>query len=400
MAVHCYINDTDSTIYASLSSSRALLDFGDAVGPIDGGVVSLYQDDEKLFDFEPAELNGFNNYVYRGAEAFGIKAGDIELRASAPGYPEISAMQTFPVPIVPITDIDFEQQNFLTEDGNVYDKIEITFDDPPNVENFYEVSVVSYGFSNTCVFGNNLGDAEYRVISNDIHTNQSANNLSILLSDEGFDGQTYNLILGAENVQNNGRGMQVIWKSITKDQYNYSKSLFDFSTSSEFGSFATGPISIFSNIDNGLGVFGCATQKIYELSDFKAFPNNKVDIDILNSENFESCLTTGLLNINTSIVIIRASADGEIDFGRSQIRIRIDKPNVVTTNGNILFARSITGQGGENFRDNLAEFTITDFDEDNNILKGTYSGTLTNIDNITNTVEFNLLEFEVHYEDR
>ena len=104
LAVHCYVNDTDSTIYASLSKTRGLLDIQEELGPIDGGMISLYQDGEKLCDFEGEASGGFNNYVYRGTEVFGMKQGEIELRASAPDFPDLFATQTFPA-VVPITDI-------------------------------------------------------------------------------------------------------------------------------------------------------------------------------------------------------------------------------------------------------------------------------------------------------
>ena len=386
LVLHCFIKNTDSTLRVGLSKARPLLELDEDLNLISDGTVSLYHDGNKLFEFEPiADLVESNklNYEYKNENLFGLKSGSFEIRASAPGYPEISATQSFPS-FVPITAIDFEKEAYISNEGTLYDKCEIIFKDEPGVENYYELSIIQADSS--CITGRTSYDIKY-IESNDIHTNKSASNRAILISDEGFDGETYRLIVGAKFGYTNGSNLQVSWKCITKAQYLYSRSLFEFSSQQQFGSIGD-PISIFSNVDNGIGVFGLANHQMYKLSDFKYYPPSAMTADILNGENFEACQFS--FSENDTELNIYAAANNK------RITLIIENFDIGEGMGKISYGRRVS-TGVEYFENGDAKIVITSHDEANKVITGYFQGNLF-APNMINSIYMNSLEFEIAYE--
>ena len=383
LVLHCFIKNTDTTLRVGLSRARPLLVVDQELGLINDGVVTLYQDGNKLFEFNPAD-NAILNYEYNNGNLFGLKSGSFEIRASAPGYPEISATQSFPS-FVPITAIDFEKESYLSTEGMLYDKCEITFTDEPGVENFYELSIVQADSS--CINGRVSTDIKY-IESNDIRTRKSASNRAILISDEGFDGETVRLIVGAKFGPSNGNDLQVSWKCITKEQYLYSSSLLEFSNQEQFGSFGD-PISIFSNVENGIGIFGLANHQMYKLSDFKYYRPSKMTANILNGENFEACQLKFFQN-DTSFY----TRGSEIN---KRLTLNIENFNIGEGIAEISYGRRVS-TGVEYFENGEATIVITNHDEENKLITGYFRGNLFAQNNI-NSIYMDSLEFELVYED-
>lgn len=392
LTVHCYVDNVSQVMFAGLSESRALLDVTQGLDGVDDGAIALYQDGAKLFDFELSSgTNDFVNYQYDNAEPFGVKEGVIELRASAPGYPDLVATQTFP-DFVPVTDVKFEEDGTIDIDGSRVDAVEVTFTDPPGVENFYELGLVSVDSS--CLNGQVFINRVY-FETQDLNAESSGDYNGILLSDVGFDGQEYKIILGVYGSVNNGQNLSLQWKSITKEHFQYSRSLRAFNDNQDFGGFGE-PVSIFSNVENGLGIFTCSNQKLYPilLSDIEIEPN--ILSAVIDGEVFEPC-------------DIQAYGGGEFNESFSLYGYDGEKTiNIFITELEVGPVDSGTNSFQINYYNNLIDLSYTAFDGDGleitehnaeeNFVTGTFTGTLRDF-NTNNTIEVENLIFEVTYED-
>ena len=87
----------------------------------------------------------------------------------------------------------------------------------------------------------------------------------MLLSDEALDGKEYNLVLNFNAYGGFDENKYfVFWRSVTEDYFLYAKSVSLFQEASDFGGFAE-PVSLHSNINNGLGIFAVRSEQIYQL---------------------------------------------------------------------------------------------------------------------------------------
>ncbi len=392
LVIHCYVTSTTKEVVVSMADAKSIFDEDQTSNGVIGNI-SIYQDGIELIEFvEPIAMTS-PNYTYKLQDAFGLLPGEIELRASAEGYPDVYATQKFPT-LVPISNIDFEKNSYINNLGNVIDKFEITFNDPVDEENFYEVSVVS--IDSTCSSSEGfVWDVKY-IETRDLIANRSGNYNSITLSDETFNGLPYTLVFGANEVRSNGHNMQISWKCITKEQYQYSRSLDNFENQEVLGSFGQ-PVTLFSNTEGGIGFFGCAAHKTYALSDFEPYVYNKVNVNFSGGDNFEACaMLANLRNADSSSFDLLAQAITSEELIGS-IRMRIENLTTGLNEGVIQFYRSTTN-GNDVFSVSEVPILITTFDEEKNIISGSFNGTLFNQDS-TEMLTMNPLYFNMNYRD-
>ena len=391
LAVHCYVSSNSEILYAGLSETRALLDNGQNLDVVSDGALSLYNDDTKLFDFVPnATSNSFVNYTYNNTTEFGTKEGVMELRASAPGYPELRATQTFPK-FVPVTDVKFEEEGTIDIDGSKLDAVEITFTDPAGEENYYEIGLVRVDSSAS----GNLCIGRMSVETQDLNAERGGDWDAILLTDAGFDGQEYKIILGIYNSFNQGGNITLQWKCISKEHYQYSKSLRAFNDSGDLGGFAE-PVSIFSNVENGLGVFTCSTDELYTVVTSSIVANPNVVTGIFDGRVFRPCeINASLGDFNNSFSLSAYDSENSLNLSISSLEIGM----VGEENNNVFQLNYYTEIGFGSYRAVATEgLEITAHDEDTNFVSGTFSGTLESY-NTGNTIEVEDLIFEVFYQE-
>lgn len=393
LAVHCFISDDNEFIFAGLSETRALLDISEELDAIDNGSISLYQDGEKLFDFDvfPAQANNIMNYRYTVGEQFGLRQGEFELRASAPGFPELVATQSFPTK-VSLTEVTFEEDGTIDFEGTRLDAVEITFTDPAGEENFYEISLVSRDSS--CLSGSVSFSAEY-FETQDLNAEESADFNSMLLTDASFDGSEYRIILGVNNFVEEDRDLLVQWKCISKEHYQYSRSLNAFRNGDDFGGFSE-PIPIFSNVDNGIGIFTCFTNELISVVDNEQTidPNPDLVSGTIGGELFEPCEIGAWLDYNGTSFSLNGNDN------QRWINIFINDLDIGEFDAadESFFINFFDDNSQSNFflRDGILE--IIEFDEEEQFISGVFNGTLEDLYNIT-TIEVMDLIFEVTYEN-
>ncbi len=266
MTVHAYLMDNDTAIGVSVGRSFGVLETVDDFEShfLDGANVEIYQQGDLKYTLSPVEEiftePGFNflpiNYGIVLSEPLGGIGDSFEIRVSHPDYGTIRAVQTIPAP-VGVTSAVFEEDGGIGGDtGERTNIVDITFTDPPGTGQFYEIAVVKY----------NLDFFEYYAYyshSADPNIEEGDNNL-FLLSDLAIDGREYTvrIELDAPFEEN----MHVAFRTVSEDWYLYSKSINAFKASDDFGFFAE-PVTVHSNIENGLGIFAAGTEVIFPVSE-------------------------------------------------------------------------------------------------------------------------------------
>ena len=258
LVIHAFLSDNDSLLPCSVTKSFALLDNITEDQYQDSATVTLFRDGVKVGDLESLDdtFRPFN-YGYFNQGAIGSNGVEFEIKVVHPTLGEASAKSTMPN-LVPIKEIEYKKDVRSGDFGDREDAVEITFDDPLGVENYYEFALIQ---------ADTFGSGE--VFINDLFTSFNDPNISegvkfnyYLLSDESFDGKEYKFRLFGNDFSSGA--IFVLWRSVSKSTYLYSKSVSDQLDAQDLGTFAD-PVSIFSNVENGLGVFGLKAERLYPL---------------------------------------------------------------------------------------------------------------------------------------
>jgi len=280
MAVSAFINST-STDSLKFKVTRTFGLFeerpNNSEDNLSGAEVKLFEDGNLLYTFNESSNQSGGAYVSPPLlEAFGGEGKTYKLEVSHPDYETTTATQVMPN-AVPLTNIEFRQ----LEGGGTFDgatgEFKLTFDDPAGEENYYELTAtqnIVYTYED---FEGNIIEEEYEQEiylgsdgPPDPNVTEGFNYAAMLLSDKNFDGQTF--ILSAEfyeyiEIGENGEvtpsTYTIYWKSVTKDYFNYSKSLLDNSNAQD-NPFAE-PVSLYTNMEGGVGAFCLRSELIYEV---------------------------------------------------------------------------------------------------------------------------------------
>jgi hypothetical protein len=235
-------------------------------------IESLSNSDEDLFISE-YKLNAGNLYSLIVIDQDGNKI--------------ISVDDSIPIP-VEITDIDFIlDSKYMIIGGQEGDAgtVNIEFNDPENTKNYYELMVYIIEYNKTDPNTNEVYDSILFLKSisteNPILSAEGSiysGNKSFLFSDNLFNGQQISfdidyftgcIACGYKHV--------VVLRSVSFDYYTYMKSLllyYNATNLAEFVSitdlssfiFETEPVNLYSNIENGLGIFAAYSENNFEYS--------------------------------------------------------------------------------------------------------------------------------------
>ncbi len=256
---HCYIDNEADIIAASVTKSFGLLeDISEQEDLINDATVEIYESGTLKYTLDaidPNDIFGNVNFGIELNEPFSRTDNEYELRISHPDYETISAKQTMPL-IVPVTSVK-KSGRFVNEDIDEGFGVDIKFNDPGGVENYYEVQLIFVDTSSS-------QDYTYPIYisSSDLNVSMGIDYNTLLISDNTFDGRSYTLTIGTYSEYDN---MFVVWRSISKEMYLYSRSVGQ-QNQIEGDPFAE-PVSIFSNMENGLGLFGMRIEDRYPVEE-------------------------------------------------------------------------------------------------------------------------------------
>ena len=238
MVLNCILN-TDSTITARLSLSRGI-EANYEFQAIENATILLYKEKELLGEFTSG-----NNGKY-SLNVKPIPNQTYHIQVLHPDYSDLTA--TTRVPLPPTIGYHYEIIDYR-QNGSVF-RIDATFDiyDLKDVENFYWLKPFENNAPFIDSFNRSLDtDSQYGFIYN----------YFMRISDEAYDGE----ILSLSTVAIKGK-TRIFWA--TDSHYDkYLKSSLKDQLNKESGLPFKEPVQIYSNIQNGYGIFGsCATTTI------------------------------------------------------------------------------------------------------------------------------------------
>jgi len=246
LAITANMSNQDSILWAYVTSSVGVL-VQDNPEEIADAQVELYKDGTLLSNLPYVE-QGF--YGWQVPEPLGNEQATYELKVSKDGFNSVSSTQTMPVQ-VNINDATLEIDGTVNEEGERVDEITITFDDAKDIANYYALSI---NFEFTDITGEVYSYEQY-FNSNDPSFGETEN--GNYFSDILFDGENYELkvwlynLYVDENIEDPKLAIRLT--NLTKDRYFRETSINNY-RNSEDNPFAE-PAVIFSNIENGYGIF-------------------------------------------------------------------------------------------------------------------------------------------------
>lgn len=250
IAVHSfYDNQVDSTFRFLITKTRGVLERSSEQDYLNDAEIRLLINGaeatiipEPIID--PSENRNAFNFI---SEMVQLGPGNkVELSVHHPDHNTVFASQSLPELIIPDS-VVFIANAGLDSDGVRVSGIDIYFQDPPGIKNYYQISVFR-------IRDNQFSPSSVFISSIDPATTQYSS--SVLVDDQIFDGEYRRLRVqirawGTPNAPTDT--FEVHFSSIPRDLYLYGRSIeqYFYSVDNPF----TTPAQIYSNIENGVGIF-------------------------------------------------------------------------------------------------------------------------------------------------
>ena len=300
LVINSYIG-TDDSVTVYLSQSKSVLD-NKPIQAVSGAEIVLWEEGIAVATLEEASDPYQKGYYF---SPFVPAAGKhYTLRVAKSGYESVEAKAYIPLP-VPIQEITLDTSvstysyyngdSLITYSNVNIDEIQLTFTDPADEQNYYELQVQQYAiYYNYLVDeqGNYAVDEQGNYIPVDTTQLLSIINLTsddpLLIEDEGFfgeDGITYSNVFmftddllngknhtlrfkplnNAINSGEEGLNVVVILRTINENWYQYLISN-ELQYENEGDPFAE-PAQVYNNIENGFGIFAgySSDQVVFDL---------------------------------------------------------------------------------------------------------------------------------------
>ena len=263
--------ESDSTFKVHVSSSRSVIDTS-SFENIDDAVVTIKDGNGNVIEVLNHVVNGF----YKGLVLPEENTTYI-LKLNHPNYAKITASDSLPSPII-INSVD--TSTILDPINGNRLRISMNFDDPENNQNYYLLETYSV---NEYLIVENLDTVEYELDTTKqfmVLTDEVFQNGGSPWRDQGlfndllFNGQnkTLEIEIPNENWSGSEDGYDWSYKTLTLRLYlhNITISYYYYRTSLELFQNASGnpfaqPVQVYSNIENGFGVFAGSQISFFDL---------------------------------------------------------------------------------------------------------------------------------------
>lgn len=239
---------------------------------IDDATVSLFQDGSEIATLVKTAESGI--YIHDFGGAVGGEGTDFRLDISHPSLTDVTTTCNMP------TETSIQSLKYLENAGTLpgqtepFPGLEIKFTDPAALENFYSFSAyVDTMTFDTFIFNNDMDTIIYEnnhsVYTASIDPNVEFGWTLNHLTDTNYNGSDYTVILSLEYFSDipmeeilEKKLLKFRWYNVSKDHYQYDTSLERYWAGQDFGLFQE-PISIHTNVENGLGIFSCYSVEEY-----------------------------------------------------------------------------------------------------------------------------------------
>lgn len=246
VVAHAYIGNLhDSIPVLTLTKNREIFNATDQHSVIANADISIFKNEQLsgMFRFE----NGV--YVADPVNIFDQAGAEYKISISAPGFPVAEARQTKLAPVFLDTAI-FVSNIAINEDGQRFDGYRIRLADPPGSNNYYMLTC-----SKIEPFGGGISYTLYLESTDPLM--RSANNGALVFSDDSFDGKSREFDVYSWDFSGSGGSLRFDLWHISRELFQYQLSIQQY-LDNDFGFFSE-PVVIFSNVDQGLGIFSISS---------------------------------------------------------------------------------------------------------------------------------------------
>lgn len=243
--------EAGDSIFINLSESRDILYNQNGALPniTDGNAVLQDASGNDLATF--THLTDGNYYV---SNPFPLPGETYQIKVNKTGFTEVTSSTFVPSPLT-INSIDTVTVNNKME-------ITVSFSDDGSQSNYYAISAISFavdsfevspGVIETYVYESYwMCTKDFNVAGAVADEEGEYCSDEFLISDAGFNGQTYSLKF-TKYLDEMGDDLVIVLKSVSEDMYKYKVSMSKY-LEVQGNPFAE-PVQVYSNVNNGFGIF-------------------------------------------------------------------------------------------------------------------------------------------------
>lgn len=263
LSFHLNLSDQDTAVEVLLSRNYGILEYVRNREDyfVKGGSIALWKNGQPWLSLHPVSSD--SSFLLSGKLPEPFQIGQTyTIRAAHPDFPTVEATQVVPADFK-LDSARVKRDAVSGPFGDVYDQIDVYISDQPGVQNYYEVVIYAQGFDIVEDPVSGEPDTVY-TYRNLIYPErfpdpsvQEGMNAGALLSDQFFDGKTYKFQVQVYSVFN---PYLIQVRNITEDYYKWSRSYLDKLDAE--GNFLVEPVSVFHNLENGLGIFTIARERV------------------------------------------------------------------------------------------------------------------------------------------
>lgn len=273
LVVQSFIEANTDSIVAFISENESILAEVSEIKFMDDADVQLFYEGSEIAKLEQSE----NGRYYHFFDTPIVETGSYEIKVSNTPYEDASASSIMPED-VGISDLDFRYdvgQDPL--DMTSVSEVSFVINDPPG-KNYYTMKLEGIsGGIDTLVFGMDTIFNEQVIYvypastQLDPSVSMTGYDGDFIINDDSFDGQTKEVkvrVSFSRNTSSPGyedelkEQLKLTFTSHSEDSFKYETSVDAYYDSRDFALFAE-PVSVYTNIENGLGVFGALSKKEY-----------------------------------------------------------------------------------------------------------------------------------------
>ena len=256
----------DSVWRIQISRSNSILDnrLGSIFDSVGDAVVTILDQNNQLVESITGFSDKYFRYSYKG-KTKPLPGQSYTIQVDVKDEPNIKALNKVPT-LVPITSVEIDSSRFISDREPI--EMDIAFKDPGGEKNYYTVKVIgdSYYIPNKDTV---WVTREIYVVLVDPSLNEEFKESDRFINDNLFNGKNYNLHLKLFSQPYWGPQSpvtvhaRVILVSISEEYYKYftTKNLQDYTNRDPFAQ----PVQVFSNVENGLGIFAGYSSSVVEL---------------------------------------------------------------------------------------------------------------------------------------
>lgn len=269
LSFHLLMTNQDSFVQLTLTRNYGILEDVNNYTTwfVKGASAEIYENGQKWMTLLP--LDADSSYRYGGLMPHKFQTGSTyEIRVEHPDFPNLSSVQIVPNDFQ-ADSVRIRYDAVPSESGGRLNLLEVYLQDQGGVKNYYEIKLSGqfYKIEYTNNGMDTIGIEEYPLYVdgyNDPNVLEGFGGGG-LVSDQFFDGQSYKF-----QARFYGRPYDLIdstivvrVRNVTEDYFKWSRSYYAKYDSDENP--LVEPISVFNNLENGLGIFSIAQEKKYIL---------------------------------------------------------------------------------------------------------------------------------------